>query len=228
MSGSLSDARKRGTPILFGSLALYCVLLFAPERRVLEDHGVFVFWAVDFLMFVAAPIGLVAATRHAWRIGLGELGIRQENLLAGPALVRCVLVSFLLWLALYGASLGTALTPELLPPQFSYLDTLPSARLPRAAVVVYLSITAAVAQELVFRAIALQAVMRMTAVRRFGWYLGISSVGFASWHWDKGLGVVVSALVFGLIAGIYFYQRRDLIPLIAAHAFNDWYSLSST
>jgi membrane protease YdiL (CAAX protease family) len=228
MSGSLSGARTRGTPFLFGALALYCALLFVPERRVLEHYGVFVFWVADFLMFVAAPIGLVAATRHAWRIGLGDLGIRQENLHAGPALVRCVLVSFLLWLALHGAALITALTPEVLPAQFSYLDTLPSAGLPRAVVVAYLSITAAIAQELVFRAIALQVVERMIAVRRFSWYLGISSLGFASWHWDKGLGVVVSALVFGLIAGIYFYQRRDLLPLMAAHAFNDWYSLNST
>ena len=226
VSGSLTDARQRGAPLLFGGLALYYALLFVPESRVL-DQGVFVFWVADFLMFVAVPVGLAAATCVTWRTGLGELGIRSDNWFTSFTIVRCVLVTFLLWLAVYGTFVSTALLPELLPPQFSYLDVLPPAGLPRSAVVVYLSVTAAVAQELVFRAIALQVVSRVIAVHPFDWYLGISSLGFAFWHWDKGLGVVASALIFGLIAGVYFYQRRDLIPLIAAHAFNDWYWLTT-
>lgn len=178
-------------------------------------------------MFVAAPVGLVLAIRHAWRINLAELGIRAENLIGGAAMVRCILVSFLFWLVLYATFLSTALIPDFVPQQFSYLDVLPPAQLPQAAVIVYLSVTAAIAQELVFRAIALQVVNQMIAVGKLSWYLAISSLGFASWHWDKGLGVISSALVFGLLAGIYFFQRRDLMPLIAAHAFNDWYSLTS-
>jgi len=53
-------------------------------------------------------------------------------------------------------------------------------------------------------------------------YVPVSSLVFASVHWDGGVWTMFEALTFGLAAGAIFRATRNLWPLIVAHAVIDY------
>jgi membrane protease YdiL (CAAX protease family) len=86
-------------------------------------------------------------------------------------------------------------------------------------------LSAAMAEELLFRGLLLLLVARMTARRRrpvlvVAVLVG-TSVAFGLWHWSYGMSNVLSVTVDGLVYGVLALRSRSLVPAVLAHGFYD-------
>ena len=88
--------------------------------------------------------------------------------------------------------------------------------------VIYLAVTAGVAEEAVFRGLAWTIVSRLElgGLRGTAYVLG-SSVLFAAVHWEQGVPGLVSAFAFGVLAAYLYLRLANLWPMIAAHVLTD-------
>jgi membrane protease YdiL (CAAX protease family) len=206
----------------------YFLLLFIPENSVL-GLGEIWFWTFDCLSFVFFPLLIVYVVRRDWNVRVADIGLGWKATETGGLLERCLAMVVTFWLVTYGGNmLGMSLVqafPDVLPRTFSYSDVLPESSFRRTLTIVYLAVSAGVSQELVFRGLPWVIAVRFIQRHRAAWYLAMSSVGFCLWHWDKGLPTVIAAAAIGLVAGIFFLRRCELVPLIVGHVAVDWYWL---
>lgn len=227
---NLVAASSRLSPRSIAVLALlaYFILLFVPERYVLRLGDEW-FWFYDVLLFVLLPIALVCVTARALSLTANDLGLATRTSAIASFVARSGAMTLLFWLTMYaGYLIGAAFAsqfPEVLPQTFSYLEVLPQSQPWRIGVVIYLAVTAGVGQEIMFRGIPLAVLARFNVRSSLAWYLVVSSLGFAAWHWDKGLATVTAAVAVGMMAGLAYWRQRDLLALIIAHGAVDLYWL---
>jgi hypothetical protein len=207
----------------------YFLVLFVPERSVLS-FGAAWFWLYDALLFVFFPVALALVTARAFSLSVENLGLRIRTSEILGFVTQCAAMVLLFWLVLYaGYLLGASVAnrfPEFLPRTFTYTEVLPESQPWRSYAAIYLAVTAGFAQEIMFRGIPLAVLSNVDVRNKLAWYLVISSLGFAAWHWDKGLATVTAAAAVGLAAGLAFWKQRNLLALVVAHVAVDLYWLS--
>ena len=207
--------------------ALLWVAIFIADRAFKPALAAFspaLFWAYDCSIFVAGPLAVLAVARRFAGLGPGEYGLigRDRSLTLGSI----GYLSLLCWLGLAAVvfvaeQLAAAVLPAIgfgWGPAFDLGELIPTGPA-RVAVVVYLSLTAGIAEELMFRGLALALVERapLSPVARTASFLAISTVVFAAAHWEQGgIGLAASA-AYGLAAGLVYARLRVLWPLIVAH-----------
>jgi membrane protease YdiL (CAAX protease family) len=103
-----------------------------------------------------------------------------------------------------------------------YADDLPSvlpvAWGPRLLVATYMAATAAIAEELVFRALPWLYLREVLSARwRTPVYLLTTTVVFALIHSEQGPGGMVGAAWFGLLAAVFYRKLGSLWPPVLAH-----------
>lgn len=164
---------------------------------------------------------LVAAGR------LGGIGPAEYGLAARER-PRTALHSALAWLALMVAyfivgpliagALADLRVPKW-PPVFDLGELMPSSGPGRALTAVYLAVAAGVAEELIFRGLALAFVSRLPYGRlvQLAVFHFVSTVVFAAGHWEQGFEGTVGAGTYGLAAGLIYLRLRALPPLVIAH-----------
>ena len=116
---------------------------------------------------------------------------------------------------------------ELPPDAFTYRDVVPP-RGPRTGgwrllALTYLCVSAAVVEELYYRA-AFDRLFPRTLVGAVAYVLTSSSV-FAGAHWEGGLRNVAESFAVGLFAAVVFRVTGNLWPLMVGHLIVDWYWL---
>ena len=106
------------------------------------------------------------------------------------------------------------------PPTFDLGNLMPSSGPGRALTAVYLAVAAGVAEELIFRGLALAFASRLPYGRfaQLAVFHFVSTVVFAAGHWEQGFEGTVGAGAYGLAAGLIYLRVRALPPLVIAHA----------
>lgn len=224
---SLAQRRKLLLLLVIGILpamlnGLYTLLLAAQPP---------LYWFVDVVSFVVVPAVLVGIAIRERLVTPSELGLhglvngRRARLELAILLVGAPIVLPVLVFPITGG-IGHRLFPTGGPVvPFSYEWVLPSPDLPgwRALMILYLSVTAGVVEELYFRAL----LYRLLSPSH-GWltYVSLSAGLFGAVHWEAGMAMVMSVALYGIVLAALFRATRNLWPLMLAHAATDIVVLS--
>ncbi|MCG2594028.1 CPBP family intramembrane metalloprotease [Ramlibacter sp. XY19] len=211
----------------FAALALLNGFYKLPLHRV----GPAWYWAADALQFVLVPVICVwwllrPAGVDAQALGLG-LGLRrgrhgrQEDW--ASLLFVAVVIFAITWPIVFMARRFGWEYADVLP------DILPTAWGARLLVAVYMAVTAALVEEVAFRALPWLYVREVLAERwRAPVYLVGSTFLFALIHAEQGPAGMISSGWFGFVAAAYYLRLRSLWPPVLAHfavdlwAFGPW------
>ncbi len=176
---------------------------------------------LDVLFYIAWQSSVIY---FAWQAGLfrfSEFGfspVRVVNQLRDGFLLflAATFVFMLLYFAMSSVDsrMGTHWASE-------WHDPLPDwASWKQFAWVLYLSVTAGVFEEVIYRGIV------MGQLRRAGMnnvaVLLLSATFFALIHWSLGIFTLIVAFTFGLIWGILYMRYAALLPVIIAHFLFDF------
>ena len=205
-------------------VARAAALAAAPTAALLTLNGFYLgaayraspalFWLLDALQFAVVPaVSLWALARFAGvrprDYGLGPLTGAHGPLAALPVYALVVAVCVLGYGA--GRILTLFIAVEWSATGFDYRQAIPRSLVASVLVLLYLSLSAGLVEEIVFR--ALPALCLPAHL-----YPVVSAAAFAAIHWESGSRVVVTAFALGLVlAGLYLWLR-NLWPFVAGHA----------
>lgn len=195
-------------------LALANYFYKAPLYRL---HPIW-FWTVDAVEFIAAPALAVLVLRRAG-VTLADCGLAHErHRAAGNDWGFVLFVAFILATATWPVFRVAGLIFWRYAGDFSMQHALPAGAALKLVVAVYLSATAALVEEVAYR--ALPWLYFRDAVpprwRHLGYVLG-TSVVFAVAHSEQGPGGVIGAFWFGMVAALIYGRTRNLWPLVVGH-----------
>ncbi len=180
------------------------------------------YWLVDVGVHVL-PLVLMAAAVRAGQVSLNDLGLRWTTdykhgrlnlvvlLLTTPIVTPLIFLFSEIW--------GHRLVPLDWPFVLPSLDALPESRFWRGVLVYYLSISAGVVEELVFRSALLLILPRRCAVG-IG-YIVISAGLFGLIHWEQGPYALIAKGLFGAFMAVLYRGPRNIWPPIVSHTFID-------
>lgn len=164
----------------------------------------------------AAALFLVGMVVVCERENLASLGFRKfdaETFAAGMGLGAFFMIGSILFMFLWNALCpqpsvaGEGVDPASLPFHFVYWY-------PLLALV-----TAAVAEEIIFRGYALERLLRLNVHPILA--ITLVQIAFALYHLKDGLFSVVNVTLIGVIFSIYYARYRNLTMTIVAHALVD-------
>ena len=182
------------------------------------------FFLADAVQWIVIPLLVWFLVLRPANIRPRDLGLRLPVLGTRPfeSLVLFLFVAFLLW-ASYAATEAIALrffSRE--AGLFGYGAAIPKTFPWNALVVVYLSITAAVVEEVVFRSLTWNYFSRLLPAQ---WlplcYVIGSAILFAATHSEQGPHGMIAATVYGMVAAALYLRLKDLWPLVFAHFMVD-------
>lgn len=208
------------------------LLVIAPFFMVGLLNGLYVnalsktpwlYWTVDVLTWVILPLGIIYHLHCQYGFGLRDYGI---EVLSDPQRNRETLSWALmatLLLAIYYFGLSW-LTKVFFPPEVSsggYASMVPEGGM-RIVSVLYLAGTAAVFEEVFFRALLRRIIFTRynTSLATLIYVLG-SSILFGLVHWENGTAEVLTTMVTGMVACFLYLRLNNLVPLIVAHFLID-------
>lgn len=185
------------------------------------------FWLQDVATFVILPLCGVLLLGRGVGLWPRHYGFTPANLWRAPGrlvlLTACAIALAALCYA-YGLDLGLVLWPA--AEIASRFDTLlPGAFLPRLLVVGYLSISAALVEEAVFRALPWACVeRRLSRPRRLPVYLCATALVFGFIHAEQGLHAVFATTLLGFAWALFYARTQNLWALVVAHFAIDMWS----
>jgi len=182
------------------------------------------FWFLDLAQFVLVPLASVWAL---WRFA----GVRPRDYglgpLAGAQPPSFALVLYLLVIAAFAYGYGFAKLLALFVPwewpatAFVYTQAFPHHAAGSLALLAYLSISEALAEEIVFRG-------RPALWLRAQAYPLASAAAFAAIHWESGTREVVATFLLGVVLAALYLRVRNLWPFVAGHAVTDMLAFTGT
>jgi len=177
-------------------------------------------WAYDVLQFVILPFALFFILYRYHNIRPSDYGIiipaTEKHSLIIPSIYCAVILCFF-WLATY--ELINSFVPDV--PQVGYVNMIPEGLL-RYPVILYMSATAAVVEEIAYRGIPLLLFNKFIDRKHFNLLFAvITAVVFALVHWENGVADLSAAFVFGLFSAMLYLHYRNLTPIIIAHFVTD-------
>jgi hypothetical protein len=170
-----------------------------------------------YVSAMAAEWGAIYYIRHVCR----SRGSSLQVLIGGTWSLRCTAIDVLI-----GAAFWVVVRLVLLGVHSLLNDTTANAAnqlLPRTAVEsivwVFVSITAGICEELMFRGFLQRQILTLTGSAILA--VSAQAIIFGATHGYQGWRSVVAIVVYGLLAGILAHWRRNLRPGIVAHAWQD-------
>ncbi len=174
------------------------------------------------VVYVSLIIMEWALVYLVWR-GIRKTNTKLSDLVGGRwtaprDVVRDIALGFLLWLILVGIAITWKLTAGGGGLSESVAAALPKS--PAEQIVwVFVSISAGIAEEIVFRGYCQR---QFEALTRSQWSaLGLQALLFGVTHGYQGVDAMARITVLGLAFGLMAVWRRSLRPGIIAHAWTD-------
>ena len=204
----------------FAILALLNALYLEP----LAKRGVIWFWIADVTHFVFIPVVMMLALLKIGAIQPSQYGFRPLSSGASntDAVGLYVFVCVVLYIAYRPVE---AIAYRFLWPYagtFGAWTMLPESGLQRIAGVLYLSITAGLVEEAVFRGLPWLYLSTFVHFRRrVPVYVISTSLLFSLVHSEQGPHGMLAALSFGLVAAILYLKIRTLWPIAIGHVTTD-------
>lgn len=181
------------------------------------------YWTADFLAWVVLPSAMALWLWRAHGLSPSGYGLGPPpplSWLAVPATVA-TLVFAATYLA--GRELGRLMGGVTDGQGYSImLPDSPGRVLGQA----YLSLTAAVIEETLFRGAMFRLLDGHRDRVRAVLYVAVSTGLFASIHWENGWSEVANTGLVGLLACVMYLRWRDLWPLLIAHFVTDMLAFS--
>jgi hypothetical protein len=178
-----------------------------------------VFWGMEAFLWIVIPVTVIFVARSKG-LKLTDIGLHAE-LFGHRRFVLLVLLSisagplFQFSLAPVQELVNTAFPDQ---GMFSYGLVIPERGLRRAAVILYLSLTAAFVEEFYFRGLLFKACSNLspTPARPF---MILSPLIFAALHWESGLASVLNNAIVGFYMASIYAVFRNLWIVITAHFY---------
>ncbi len=221
-----THGRAKLAALLFVALLPYW--LNGYYNPLLKDNPA-AFWTVEVVTWIVMPLAVILVGLRAGLFTRTDIGLHTR--VAGwrndVLLLALVVAAVPVLYTLDRGSLDTAAglwdphhgaadfhLAEVLPPPGPTTGHL------RLLAVMHLVLTAGFVEEIYYRGM-------MSRLFPDGWggtllYVPVSSLVFASVHWEGGIRGMFEALTFGLAAGAIYRGTRNLWPLIVAHAVIDY------
>jgi membrane protease YdiL (CAAX protease family) len=182
------------------------------------------FWLLDALQFAVVPAAsLWALARFAGvrppDYGLGSLVGPHGALAALPVYVLVIAACVLGYGA--GRILAHLIALEWNATGFDYTQAIPRRPVAGLLVLLYLSLSAGLVEEIVFR--GLPALCLRPTV-----YPVVSAAAFAAIHWESGSRAVFAAFFLGVVLAALYLWLRNLWPFVAGHAVSDMLAFTGT
>jgi len=179
------------------------------------------YWAADAFHYVVVPVAVLFFLRRAAGMSPGDYGFRRFGRdVAGWETTGL----FLLVLGAYWAAwdpVKQIALAHLAKYASAFRPAMHEGLAPRLMVVTYLSLTAAMVEEGVFRGLAweyFQALGRSWAVPA---YVVTTAVLFGAIHSEQGPHGVIAAFSLGLVSAFLYSRIRNLWPFVTAHFLID-------
>jgi membrane protease YdiL (CAAX protease family) len=188
------------------------------------------FWLADTTQWLLVPLLIWLLVLRSHKISFADIGFRpstnNRNPLQSFGLGECALALFILGFAYFladraahavfwrygGSSFGYGIAVAGLA-DFKYIA------------VMYLAVTAALVEEVVFRGLPwLYLSKGGSGTARKIVYVVFTSVIFAATHSEQGLAGVVSSFAYGVVAAMLFLRTRNLYPVVFSHFVIDVFS----
>jgi membrane protease YdiL (CAAX protease family) len=183
------------------------------------------FWILDLTQFILVP---VVSFWALWRFasvrpadyGLSRLSRRRTSF---GALAEWAIVLFVF---LVGGAVAKVLASFV--PDFwggvdhVYGNAIPTRAESALAAITYLSFSAAVVEEVVYRGLPLLYLSTGVSPAALSvLYPTVSAVGFAAIHWENGSYEVVAAFLLGLVLAALYVRIKNLWPFVFGHVVSD-------
>lgn len=181
------------------------------------------FWLADIMGWIVLPSAILYYVYRHYGIGLRDYGFgKLTSVQQRREIINwSFLATFILGIYYFAFGWLAWAFIDATPPSFSYTKVIPEGNGYYVAVF-YLSITAAVVEEIFFRGLIWRLVYLSTAkYNKPIVYVAVSSILFGLVHWENGLPEVLAAMVFGVVACVLYLRLHNLIPLIVAHFIID-------
>lgn len=189
----------------------------------LSHYGAMWFWAADIGQFVVVP-GIVAFLLLRHGLTPSDFGLRTLGPSTGTveAVGLCIFVCAVYWIAYEPIR---QISYRFIWPYdgtFGYGRMLPQPPLARSGVVLYLSATAAIVEEVAFRGLPWLYFSRWPqSPWRVSIYVASTAVLFAAIHSEQGPHGVLASFCLGLVAATLYAKIQNLWPFVAAHFVSD-------
>lgn len=188
------------------------------------------FWIFDIFTWVVLPIflylfvvskNILAKEDFAFTFHLTDELDKKKNLILFVILV--FLVSFLQF---YTYKYSTLLSKELFPVnigsiKFDYSFVTPDGGFLAVLVSVYMAITAGVVEEIIYRFFLWKLVESFKY--RVIIFVSISSLVFASVHWESGVQNLFATFIFGIVSAVIYVIIKNIWPLVIGHFVVDFF-----
>lgn len=206
-------------------------LIVLPFIGFAQTNGIFngplyranpiLFWVVDISFHVLFPAFGVWFLARCAGVRPSQYGLAIPPPLAKELAVTSLFFATVLFLAFYVPERIVWTWSGYPMPTFYYGQVVPSGLLHGPAVL-YLAITAGLIESAVYIGLPWLLWRRFfgdAASRSL--FACVSSVVFASVHWEQGAHGVLGALVFGYVACHLYFKIADLWPIVGAHTAVD-------
>lgn len=182
------------------------------------------YWLVDVVQFIVAPAA-------GWYFFLRPAGItprdwgmpghkRPHERRDGAAVM--LFVAFLLVAADWPVILLTQRLYWAYADHFQPVQAMPVGFSAKLALAVYMSASAAMVEEAVWRGLGWLYLSAVLPPKRLHlWYVLITSAAFALAHSEQGIGGVIAAFWFGVLAAGLYTKLRILWPIVLGHFIID-------
>jgi uncharacterized protein len=187
-------------------------------------------WTADLLGFVVVPLVLVGAAIERRQVTPTGLGFRSTtNDRHGRLVLIIMLVSVpFASILVYALDLriGYLLVPGSRPlMEAGWSSLMPPSGPLRTLLIFYLSVTAGLTEELIYRAVLFRIVSPRVA---YSWrYLALSALLFGLIHWGQGPAGIVATGLFGAYLALLYRSSGNLWPSIVGHTAVDLFVLSA-
>ena len=226
---SLRAERSGNNALILGISVLFLIgLTNGFYLEWLRETSVPLLWAQDVIHFVVIPVVFSVYISKRYSINPPDYGL----IAASPSyplyelIGASVFTAFIIGLILFPIDYFlyyVFLAFDLVQPGMSYASIVPTGAL-KLPVVFYLALTAGLVEEVVYRGIPHKLIFESNRiVSKKVVYVFVTSVAFSAIHWDKGLHLLVSTFIFGLLAAWLYLIFRNLWPLVGGHFLYDFY-----
>lgn len=181
------------------------------------------FWIADFMLFAAVPMAIAYWLAKSSNIHPRNYGL-QTPPIGGLELIASSLFLGILLFATYffARYLGWVVTWQWYSePDFTYGTALPNGAL-RILSTLYMSLSAGLMESVFYLALPWYFWRNYLGFSgRRGLFVCLSSVVFASVHWEQGPHNMIAAFAFGFVACQLYWKVNDLWPIVGAHTAVD-------
>lgn len=180
-------------------------------------------WAYDISQFIILPFTLFFILYKHYNIRPSSYGIiipttkhKIHSLIY--ASIYCAALLQIFWFVTY--EFVNMYVPGKV--HMGYLSLIPSG-LMKFPVVVYMSVTAAVVEEVTYRGLPLLLFNKFINHQHINAvYILTTAMLFSLVHWENGADDLAATFVFGIFAAMLYLHYKNLIPLIFAHFIGDF------